>query len=254
MFQLRFNQVFVALLGLSFLSAFVLPARYTNPVRNLQGLFAPVARPARAVGYALHSRFAAPVKMDDRNAADVKEENLQLRAQLASLSGQLDELKRINAERQRLGDLRPLCTPFPVIGSDPATRDSLVLAANSLDGLAPDMPVLYGDGMVGEIDRVGPGGAQVQLVTDREFRASGRFIHMDKNAGGEMVPLPRGVTPAVVEGAGKGEMVVRNVPLRETGENGIAAGDLLVLEDLERPMSLNHSVLGRVDRISPQTK
>src|SRR3954467_12049422 len=118
MFQLKFNQLFVALLGLSFLTAFVLPPRYTNPVRNLQGLFAPVARPGRALGYALHARFARREK-DDRNVTDVKDENLQLRAQPASLSGQLDELRRINGDRERLGDLRPLCTPVPVIGSDP---------------------------------------------------------------------------------------------------------------------------------------
>ena len=256
MFQLKFNQVFVGLLGLAFLSAFVLPARFTNPVRNLQGLFAPVARPARAVGYAVHSRFAPPPR-DDRKVEDVKDENLQLRAQLANLSGQLEELKRINGDRERLGDLRPLCTPFPVLGSDPASRDSLVLAANSMDGLKPDMAVLYADGLVGEIDRVGPGGAQVQLVTDRDFRASGRFMRWGKNERGEPAYIPRGVTRPVVEGAGKGEMVVRTVPLRETGEkaaNGIIVGDVLVLEDPERPANLNHYILGRVDRIMPQPK
>src|SRR4051812_22595122 len=104
MFRFRFNQVFVALLCLSFLSAFVIPAAYTNRVRNLQGIFAPVSRPARAIGYALHNRFAPPAP-DSRDAADVKEENHQLRAELASLSGQLEELKRINADRSNLGPL-----------------------------------------------------------------------------------------------------------------------------------------------------
>jgi cell shape-determining protein MreC len=255
MFQLKFNQVFVGLLGLSFLSAFVVPARFTNPVRNLQGLFAPVARPARALGYALHARFARP-ETDNRSVADVKDENIRLRAELASLTGQLDELKRINGDRERLGDLRPLCTPFPVLGSDPASRDSLVLAASSRDGLAPDMPVLYPYGLVGEIDRVGPGGAQVQLVTDRQFRAGGRFKRMVKNERGEITYISKGRTMPVVEGAGKGEMVVRNVPLRDTGSanDGILVGDLLALEDPERPTNLRDQWLGRVESIEPQPK
>jgi len=49
----RFNHVFAALLILSALSAFVIPERYTTKAQpQLQGLFYPVAKPARAIGEA----------------------------------------------------------------------------------------------------------------------------------------------------------------------------------------------------------
>ena len=48
MSYLRFQHVFVGLLGLSALSAFVVPPKYTYRIEpNLQAVFAPVARTVR---------------------------------------------------------------------------------------------------------------------------------------------------------------------------------------------------------------
>ena len=38
------------------------------------------------------------------------------------------------------------------------------------------MAVVFPRGLVGVIDRVGPAGAQVQLITDRSFRATAQFF------------------------------------------------------------------------------
>ena len=117
------------------------------------------------------------------------------------------------------------------------------------------MPVLYGEGVVGRIDRVGPGGAQVQLVTDKEFQATARFFRL----------LPDG-TPAevttrqpMVRGAGKGRMVIANVPLKETqgpppeqGEVGVMVGDWVVIDDPEWPLQGRKQRLGIVDSIEAQ--
>ena len=46
---MRFKDVFACLIILSFISAFFLPATLTNPARNIQALFYPIARPARAI-------------------------------------------------------------------------------------------------------------------------------------------------------------------------------------------------------------
>src|SRR6185369_7574704 len=109
MFRFRFNEVFAGLMLLSIISVFVLPAQWTNPARSIQALFAPVSRPARALGSAVHDRFA-PRQRDPRNVTDIKDENERLRALALSLTGQLDELRRVNQMRDLLGDLRPLCT------------------------------------------------------------------------------------------------------------------------------------------------
>src|SRR4051812_20187899 len=118
MFNLRFNQVFVGLLGLSVLSAFVIPPRFTNPVRNIQGLFVPVSGPARSIASRGQDRFAPPMR-DNRPAGEIYRENEELRQTLLSVTGQLEQLRRINQDREQLGDTRPLCTPVAVIGSDP---------------------------------------------------------------------------------------------------------------------------------------
>src|SRR6059036_3799099 len=139
MFRLRFNQVFVGLLALSFISAFVLPSRFTNPVRSIQGLFYPVARPARAIGVALNRRFERPPR-DDRAVSDVRAENDQLRRMVSELTAQLAQLQRINADRQLIGDARSLCTPAKVVGNgNGGQRESLSLRAGTFDGVREGM-------------------------------------------------------------------------------------------------------------------
>ena len=257
MFRLRFNQVFVALLFGSFLAAFVLPATITDSARNVQKLFAPVSWPARKIASTVRNRVAPPEQIrDDRRADDVKAENEHLKAMVLSLSGQLEEMRRINEERAKLGDVRPMCTRFRVVGGDPSlSRDSLSIAAASGDNVRPRMAVLYGEGVVGRIDRVGPGGAQVQLITDKQFQASARFFR--PLAGAEWAEVT--TRQPMVRGAGKGRMMIVNVPLKETqgpppeqGEVGVAVGDWVVLDDPEWPLQGKRQKLGIVESIEAQ--
>jgi cell shape-determining protein MreC len=240
-------------LALSIISAFVLPARLTNPVRTVQGLFAPVARPTRAIAGALHARLA-PRQRDSRDVTDVKDENERLRAQVVSLTGQLEELKRINEDRNRLGDIRPLCTPFPVIGSDGGVRDSLAISATTRDGVAESMPVLYGEGVVGTIERVGPAGAQVRLVTDPDFRARARFYYF---APGDPKAYPLNTTPPLIKGAGDGRMLIVNVPVKETALQPdpelrkVQAGDMVALDDPDWPRNLSGHLVGEIESMAP---
>ena len=159
MFNLRFNQVFVGLLGLSFLCAFVLPSDVTNRLRGVQALFSPVSWPARKVGSALRNRLDPPQSEDHRAENDVKRENAELRTTVANLAGQLEEMQRINQEFEQLGEVRSLCTRFHVNGNDPSpARESLSIPATTFDGVERGMPVIYSVGIVGRIDRVGAGG------------------------------------------------------------------------------------------------
>ncbi len=254
--SLRFNQVFVGLIALSFFSAFVVPARFTNPVRSIQGIFYPVARPSRAIAGAIRGRLEKPPQ-DTRAVADVREENQQLRMMVASLSGQLEELQRINADRELAGDFRKLCTPVAVLGNDAGRRGSLLLSSGSLEGIFPGMAVLCKKGMVGTIERSGAGGTQVQLITDKSFHATAQFLrymtHPDHTVTRE---LP-GLSAASIAGAGDGLMRIRNVEVRETNietkapiENPIRLGDLVVLNDSEWDLARGQ-ILGQVEKITP---
>ena len=184
MSYLRFNHVFGFLMLLALVSAFLLPSRVSSAPRSMvQNLFAPVARPARAIALWAHDRISPPQVKDDaspehpRNIAEVRKENDQLRQANAYLQAQLQELKEINADRARLGDLRALCTPFPVFAGDAGAgvRESLMLQASSFAGVREDQPVLCSAGLVGCIGRVGIGSAPVRLATDPAFKVSVRF-------------------------------------------------------------------------------
>jgi cell shape-determining protein MreC len=253
MFNIRFNQVFVCLLVLSFVSSFLLPPNIANSLRGVGTLFAPIAWPARKVGSAMRHRFAPEQPRDQRDVLDVKTENAELKTLVANLSGQLEEMRRINGEMEQLGDMRALCTRFRVLGNDPSpTRESLTITATASDNVAVHTPVLYSVGVVGRIDRVNALGSQVQLITDPNFRAAARFINSQRQ-------ILKTTQPLLV-GAGRGGMEIVNIPLRETRGNGapdsdgVAVGDFVVLDDADWPLGLKHRVLGQVDYVAKHEK
>jgi len=251
--SLRFNQVFVGLVALSFISAFVLPAHLTNPVRSVQGLFYPVARPARAIGGVLNARMSHPPK-DDRAVADVKEENVQLRQLVSGLKAQLDELQRINADRNAVGDIRRLCTPVPIVGNGADTRDSLSIGSGTMEAIRAGMPVLYARGVVGRIERSGIAGAQVQLITDKDFRAAAQIRRYVKTPDGKISYIQVGQTPPLLQGIGKGKMAIRNMQMKESTqeiENPIQVGDVVVLDDIDDWDLARGQHLGTIEKIQP---
>src|SRR5438094_9150063 len=99
-----------------------------------------------------------------------------------------------------------MCTPVAVAGSDTGTSESLILRNNPGDGVAPGMPVIYGQGLVGRVDRAAYG-TQVRLVTDRSFKATARFMSF-QTIDGKLVPKTKEITQALVQGDGKGALVV----------------------------------------------
>ncbi len=244
MSSIRFNHVFTALVAVSALSAFVINPKYTNQIRNFQGLFAPVASPVRQFAAAINDRLATPHEQDHRPLAAVRAENQELRVTLMGVMGQLAELKRVNAERAKLGPLRPLCTPVRVIATDSGTSDSLALAGTSRNAIMQGMAVVYSQGLVGRIDRVGLGGSQVQLVTDRSFRVTAHFQYWEKQQDGSLLPKPRQTSLAVVQGEGKGAMVVQSMTAKDAEH--VQIGDEVVLDDSSWPPAVQSQRLGLV--------
>src|SRR5271156_1099147 len=102
MSQLRFNHVAVALMALSFVSAFLAPPRLANPASGeLAGLFSPISRPVRGIAALIYDRFHHDTIVDDaspqspRAQQTLLEENRQLNLKLAALTIQFDNLSKL---------------------------------------------------------------------------------------------------------------------------------------------------------------
>ena len=248
MSQVRFQHVFAVLMGLSVLTAFVLPERLANKTQpQLQALFAPVARPAGLLAASVMNHVAPDPVRDRRSTDEIRRENQELKAQFANVSYQLEDLRRRNAERQKLGPIRDLCLPVTVVGQDSGTRESLSLAGSSLEGLREGMPVLYPGGVVGQIERAGVGGAQVRLVTDIGFRIRANFAQFRRRPDNQIEFVQLETPPVLVEGISRGAMIVRSLTVVEASK--LSEGNWVVASEPDWPPRLKGQPLGKITRI-----
>jgi hypothetical protein len=190
---------------------------------------------------------------DKRGDADIRRENDELKVTVASLEAQLEAMKKLNADREMVGRVRPYCTPVSVVGPDSGERDSLSLSLSQVGSLERGMPVVYSGGLVGRVARAGPGGAQVQLVTDKGFKATGLFGRFVRKSESEYEFQRTATEVPLVEGLGKGVMAVRNLKLREVKDVGLKEDDWVLLDDVDWPMILAGQRMGRIVSIRPRT-
>ena len=245
-------------MGISALSAFVIPAGYARRFEPaVQGLFAPISRPAGTLASAISSRVAPPALTDRRAAKDIREENQRLRVELARIQTQLDELRRVHTELSQLGKARDLCQVFKVIGGDGGVRESIALSASSFDGIREDQYVLYPYGLVGQVQRAGPGGSMVRLITDPAFRVQIVFKRL-KTINGQSRLVDVGTPACLAQGAGAGMMVVRDLNYSQIGldtdfrppagreDMALKVGDIAVLQDRDCPSAVQSETLGSI--------
>lgn len=261
MSNLRFNHVFFVLMLVSLVSAFFFPPEATNPGRaHLQGLFSPISRPARGLAGVVYRRFHQNVPVDDGSPAiprapqTLLEENRQLRVALSNLSVKFEQLTQLNADRQLVGNIRPLCEPASVTGADSSgVRESLSLSMSGAGTLKADMPVLIRDNLVGKLVRAGIGGAQVRLITDPGFFVTGRIGQYKSDADGQVkFESVVGLQP-LVQGIGHGAMAIRsNISMQQVSDLGITLNFIVVLDDRDWPGNLQGYWLGRITAIRPQ--
>jgi hypothetical protein len=259
---MRASPLFLTLMLLSFLSAFILPARFTDPPRGeMAGLFSPVSRPARAIAALLHRHTHDETVIDPgapglpRSADTIVEENLRLRQQLAALAVRYDQLAQSSNAQQVRSDILPFCKPVAVVGTDSAGgREALLIGSSSLAGLHPDDPVLYApQGLAGRIVRAGVSGAEVRLATDPGFAVTARIVQFLPDANGSPHATPIATLQPLVEGVGKGHMIIRStIHLEQVNQLHIRLGDFLVLQDSDWPPDAQGVFIGRITRISPQ--
>jgi cell shape-determining protein MreC len=263
MSHLKFNYVFAGLMALSVFSAFVAPRRIGDWSRaQIQGIFAPVARPVRMLAGSLYDRIAGTqaAARDDGAAADgsprpsaeIIAENHRLRLIVANLTARFDELQERDANRRKVGAVLDLCRPFAVSGTDPGPRQSLVLAGTSLEGLRVAMPVLYPGGIAGRISRAGVAGAQVQLVTDHGFRVLGSFARFRNDPRGNVEFVNVDFPVALIEGVGNGMMRSQRLSHARVREAGLRPGDWVILNDNSWPAAVQGYRLGKIEAINQQ--
>ena len=260
MSSLRANPVFSFLMFLGVVSAFVLPSRFTaNFAPQLQYLFAPVARPVRAIAGSFHQRMSGPPPRDPRAPVQIAQQNRELIEENLRLAHEVEELRQLNADRAQLGSLRPLCTPVPVIGQGFDGREALQVQASKLSGLRDGMCVIYSGDIVGTLKQVGAAGGQVQLVTDPGYRVFAYFRTYRPPAKGSS---KQGEKPdagyvrvgdvVMVEGTGKGTMKCPLVTWKQVQEWGLAPGDFVILNDSRFPRAAQGLRIGRVVSVAPR--
>ena len=242
MSHLRFHHVFTVLLLLCLLSAFAFPKKTSGVRAHVQGIFYPVAKPARFIASTVRGRMGGP--QDKRAATDIVEENERLKGAVASLTGQMELLLTRVAEIEQFGPVGKYCKQVAVMGNDPGSRDSLSVPGR-FDVSLINQPVLYVGGIAGRFERAGLTGAQVRLVTDRSFSATARFGTFTRNQDGTEGFRGKDTTPPLVEGYGNGVMMIRNIEYKEASEQ-VAEGMWVVLDDNDYPSLIQYQKLGKV--------
>jgi cell shape-determining protein MreC len=256
-----FNHLFLPLMVLSALSAFFIPVEYTSFCRGrVDGIFSPIATPLRRLVEMTSARLGfdnqdSELLRKGGNLTDAAREIDRLKVTVASLTVQIEELRRLNAGRDLGGELRNFSRPFKVLSPDLAGRDSLNIHATSGDGVTIGMSVVCQQGLVGKISAVGNFGAQVRLITDIGSRISGQFGKFILQPDGSTVFTPITTSEPLVEGRGHGLMVITNITMKEVGDSNLAPGDWIVLNDRDMwPATVNGQRLGQIVNIQKLAK
>ena len=142
---------------------------------------------------------------------DVRKENEQLRAEIDSLRGQQAQQQDAAKQLQMISDLDKISQWTTLGGVDarvvagPLTNfeHTLELDKGSNDGIAVDMPVVTGAGLVGRITRVENTRSVVKLLTDPDVVVGIRLLSsqetglMHGTGDGQPLVIDQGIGPKV---------------------------------------------------------
>jgi len=125
------------------------------------------------------------------SGSDLRTENLELRAKVAELTGQLQDLNETKSENERLKELLNFdigsesleFKTAKVIGIDPSHwYDTFIINLGIADGIEIDMPVVNGDGLVGRIVETGITWSKVMPIVDSSSGVS-CFVERTRDKG-----------------------------------------------------------------------
>jgi rod shape-determining protein MreC len=225
------------LLALHLLSAGVTPgSRAEKPSLALLWILRPVQN--------IEANFADDTTgffHDYFDLVKVRQENLRLREQVATLEAQRTRLAELEVENRHLSDLLELhdalamrAVAARVIGAD-ATELSrtLILSQGSKGGLRRDLPVISTQGVVGKLIAVAPNSSRVLLIDDH-------------NSGLDAFDQ-RSRARGIIAGLLNGELTMKYVERTED----VKPGDSVVTSGMDGifPRGL---LVGRITRVSQE--
>ncbi len=156
--------------------------RAFDPIRSAVGyVLVPIQDGVNRAGSAISSRLT-----EFQELKEVRSENEELRAQIASLSEENSRLKSETEELTRLRKLYSLDTQYmqyPKVAARVIAKDSnkwfqvFRIDKGSEDGIEVDMNVLAGGGLVGIVTEVGANYATVRSIIDDESSVSAMSQH-----------------------------------------------------------------------------
>ncbi len=156
--------------------------RAFDPIRSAVGyVLVPIQDGVNRAGSAISSRLT-----EFQELKEVRSENEELRAQIASLSEENSRLKSETEELTRLRELYSLDTQYmqyPKVAARVIAKDSnkwfqvFRIDKGSEDGIEVDMNVLAGGGLVGIVTEVGANYATVRSIIDDESSVSAMSQH-----------------------------------------------------------------------------
>ncbi|HRZ87190.1 MAG TPA: rod shape-determining protein MreC [bacterium] len=117
-------------------------------------------------------------------------ENRFLQQKVDALNGELNKLRETASENKRLSELLEFkkresynAVPAQVIGRDPSNwYEAIFIDKGSVHGIAPDMPVVSAQGLVGKIVEVSRSVSKVLLVLDKNSRV-GAMVQSSRDYG-----------------------------------------------------------------------
>ncbi len=240
MSYLRFNHVFYLLMLLAALSAFFFPPRVSQTAQGqLQKLFHPISTPIYSLASWSYDK-AVPKKVRDdtspdhpREASDLIRENADLRSQIQYLNSELERLQELNADRERIGDLRNRCTPVQVTGGDAGLANSRSLDSGSSSGLNEGMAVICADGVIGRLMQVGRYSSRVKLITDKGNSVMVSFARVEKGDTGKSMMINVSFPDTIAVGQGDGTMLITNLKPWKDLQAAVKVDDWVILDDKE---------------------
>lgn len=261
-------------MGLGFLTAFVFPGRFTaagpGGVGFMQGFFSPVSRPVRALSGFIYRRWHAEPLVDDRaperprEQSTVYDENHELLTAYASLQMKFEQLSQLNADRQAVGDIRALCKPATVTAPEVSgLREALTISSTAPAAMLLNRPVIRGNpsqsplpcDLIGRVDRSGPMGARVKLVTDPSSALVARIGRYEPQADNKLKLIYVDKIHPVIRGIGNNAMTISShLTMQQVQEAGIAINDMILLDDKDWPANIQGFEVGRIVSITRQPK
>ena len=189
-------------------------------LHGTRGVVSTVAAPLQRIGSILAIPFQA-IGNAATNASASTEELLTLEQENEQLYAQVAELQEYKLENERLARLLDMkdayafnATGARVISqSADSWNRTLTIDKGAIDGIAVGMPVMSGDGLLGQVESVAPLTSVVRLITD--------------DTGGVSVLLQNSRVEGILSGSVDGLLYVEYVPIStpvQLGEPVVTSG------------------------------